>query len=505
MPVSLRNKSVWMGILFLFIVGAGIFFSYRVFYKYHTHLPQGCDEFGYLFMAKALWAGNLFEDHCRRPFAPELIEFLRKSSFSFKSYQHIISPHAYHLDSKTFKIINQYPPGTSLLLSLAPLPYRQVMFVPFCWILFTLVLLGAFYLESSFSWKMSALWIGFYILIFTFFEPFKIEFQRVNSLAPTFGALIASGFLLNRRPALSLILLGFTCLFRITNLVFFIPFFCFYHGKIQEQLKGFGGLFVRFVKGAGLFLAGGIGFYFVYVFFLLGNPFASTYAYSDQKWTGDLSTLSLNLLFYLKGPWFLVNVLLLTGFGICVFKWKSGLREWAYAFILSLYNYAFCLSHDIRNPYYPYASTMIVFGMLMRFIDDRVDKKARFWSLCFFCLPLLFLAGPCFLSPTLNARKSFNQDCQIYKNCFEKYDVVWAFERSGTIEYATGKAAFRYFWRKTDLRKEIAVWLYQKGYKQALWIDDIKRPMSEVEKELKKWKISYQVIENPVFGKVVEF
>jgi len=55
------------------------------------------------------------------------------------------------------------------------------------------------------------------------------------------------------------------------------------------------------------------------------------------------------------------------------------------------------------------------------------------------------------------------------------------------------------------LRKEIALWLHQKGFKQALWMEDIERPFYEAENELKKWKIPYQVIEDPVFGKVVEF
>lgn len=505
MQVSIRNKSFWTNVLCLIAICAGIFFSYRVFYKYHTHLPQGCDEFGYLFMAKALWDGKLFEDHTLRPFAPQLIEFLRKSSFPLKTYQYVICPHAYHLDSKTFKIINQYPPGTSLLLALAPLPFRQAGFVLFCWILFAVILMAAFYIEPSFSWKTSALWIGFYVLLFTFLEPVKIELQRVNSLAPTFGALIASGFLLKRRPAFSLFLLGFSCLFRISNVIFFVPFLCFYLGRTWERVKGLRWLLAGSVKGAALLLAGGLGLYFVYVYLLLGNPFASTYAYSDQKWTGSLAAFSLNLPFYLKGPWFMVHVLFLLGFGIFVLKFKSGFREWIYAIALSLYNYAFCLFHEIRNPYYPYASAMIVFGMLMRLIDERMDKKSRVWSWVLSAMTLIFLAGPFFLSPTLNAGKSFIRDCRIYQDCFGKYDVVWAFERSGTIEYTTGKAAFRYYWRKSDLTKEITLWLRQKGFKQAFWIEDINRPLNEVEAELKSWGIPYQVITYPGFGKIVEF
>jgi hypothetical protein len=73
------------------------FFIYHKYLEYHLRSPEGCDEFGYLNMAKAIDEGELFRDHAKRPFLPELISHLRREFPDENSYRWMIAPHAYHL------------------------------------------------------------------------------------------------------------------------------------------------------------------------------------------------------------------------------------------------------------------------------------------------------------------------------------------------------------------------------------------------------------------------
>ncbi len=109
-PYRVCLKEV-LGILLLIglmlLVG---FFIYQKYLGHHLRLPQGCDEFGYLNMAKAIEERELFGDHAKRPFFPELISHLQNKFPDEDSYRWMIAPHAYHLDPEKGKIINQYPP-----------------------------------------------------------------------------------------------------------------------------------------------------------------------------------------------------------------------------------------------------------------------------------------------------------------------------------------------------------------------------------------------------------
>ena len=111
------------------------FYIYQDNVGHHLKLPQGCDEFGYLNMAKAIDEGELFTDHARRPFFTDLISHLQNLFQDENTYRWMIAPHAYHLDPEKKKIINQYPPGVGLVLSLLPLSLRQTFFPVVCFFL----------------------------------------------------------------------------------------------------------------------------------------------------------------------------------------------------------------------------------------------------------------------------------------------------------------------------------------------------------------------------------
>jgi len=192
------------GLISIYLALASLIISvsfYKYFYHYHLELPIGCDEFGYLYMAKAIDQGKVFQSPTSRPFDPGLINALKKTNFSLNDYMHVISPHAYHLDPATFKIINQYPPGTSLLLSLAPWQAAK-RWSPSIFALFSLVFLV---LAISLSeGRLSFFGSGLAVLIMTFLmmvDPFRSSFRDINSLAPTFGLLIGGGFFSKKSPA----------------------------------------------------------------------------------------------------------------------------------------------------------------------------------------------------------------------------------------------------------------------------------------------------------------
>ena len=99
----------------------------------------------------------------------------------------------------------------------------------------------------------------------------------------------------------------------------------------------------------------------------------------------------------------------------------------------------------------------------------------------------------------------FNEQIQTYKDCFSEYDVVWAQLHSGTVEYATGKASFRYQWGPEQVRNDILVWLRNKGYRQAIWTSDLDSTYEDsVKNALKNIPLDYSIKTCAAFGTVIE-
>jgi hypothetical protein len=100
-------------------------------------LPIGCDEFGYLYLARGIAAGTPFETPTRRPFDPVLVEALEREGFALGSYMYLIAPHAYHFDPRARKVVNQSA-GASLhralpagsCEALAPMVFAGFIFLP---------------------------------------------------------------------------------------------------------------------------------------------------------------------------------------------------------------------------------------------------------------------------------------------------------------------------------------------------------------------------------------
>lgn len=480
--------------------------AYKTFVHRHLDLPVGCDEFGYLYLARGISQGNPFVSPTARPFDPGLIEALKESTFPVKAYMHVICPHAYHLDPGRFKIINQYPPGTPLLLSLLPRDSAKALAPPVFAVFILLTLLLAFGLAEG---RLTVFEVGLAVVVTAMLlalNPFRSSFFQVNSITPTFGLLIGAGFLLNRKPHLSLLLLSLTTVFRIVNVLLLAPFLIMYlwHRKPDRVFSK--DMVLRAVKGASLCVAGGLWIYIAYAWILLGNPLRSTYSFLDQALT--LSGAPANAAFYFsfRQPWFVWQVALLVLIAILSWIWKWPRRWVVFSAALIAVNSIFFVFHKVRIDYYPYAAVLILFGLALWPAAQKI-KETRFVRLVPAAGLVVLLAAVVFLArgfPRQDYRRLFHEQTQAYADGFSSYDVVWAELRSGTLEYATGKAGFRYMWGSDRMRKAVMDWLRAHHYRQALWVSDLTLSRESLEQTLTRFRLDYSVKQCPGLGTIIE-
>lgn len=486
-----------------------------------TQLPAGCDEFGYMNIAKAFSQGTLFKDHAERPFDKGLLEYLRHSSFDYGSYEYLICPHAYYLHKGMFRITNLYPPGTGMVLSVLPFDKRKTASPAVFALLLVFFLIFAFTIKSG---KLSFLAINMtaVVAVIAFmsscFSRGFTNYDTVNSVAPSFGILLAAGYLLDKKPGIAIALLGTSVLFRIANIIFIVPFMFIYLGK-GISLAGYFSkdTMIKAIKAVGLFLAGGAGLYFLYVWARFGNPFSPTYPYAASEAASGLAlfkNIPEGLSYYIsfRGRWFMSHVLILVLMAwMGIFK-KMPVKWIIIALIISLYNICFYLIHPNRTDYYLYGSAMIIGGILLTYVEAYLRNTLKAGRIVNYA-GIMVIGGAALFSalrfPRQDFRQQFNDQIRAYNDCFSGYDVVWANDRSGTVEYATGKAAFRYQWAAgaDNTRKAVMSWLYEHGYRQAIWESDLEKGFLDtvdVEAELKSISIDYTVKKCLDFGTVIE-
>ncbi len=484
------RRLIWLGfcVITLFSI---TFASYHQFGRRDHNLPSGCDEFGYLNMAKAISEGKMFGDHARRPFINELLADLRVEYSNADDYRWMVAPHAYHVSPYRDKIINQYPPGVGLLLAPVPLENRRSAYPMICVLICCVAILLAGCLDAG---RFSFLVVAVLPLVAAgmYFDPMRFELERVASLAPTYGLLIGSGWLLPRRPLWSLAFISASTIFRLPNSLLFAPMGLAGLLLSEPRVNSIS-CFARRAIGIGVaaFL-GGFGFYLLYAYLLLGNPFAVTYSRLDQEFA-SFPGISKNLYFYFvdKNQWLFPHLGALAFLGlVCAFRKKYSWLVFGVA--LCIFNYAFYIFHKVQIDYYPYATVFLCVGLALGVADiERLSPRLRAVVISGgvavgFAMALSGLPGPGTALP-LYAEKAAP-----YHHAFSGYDVVWAEAHSGTVEYTTGRAGFRYNWGSDVVRKHVMLWMLRRGYSQAVWIDDDDmKPFSEIKQFLNSSKIQY--------------
>lgn len=485
----------WLVLVALF-VGA----SYAKFYHNHTHLPEGCDEFGYLNLAEAIRSGKAFDNHAERSFLTDLITDLERNGFTYEEYGWILAPHAYHCQPDKALITNQYPPGTSFLLSAFPLEDRQPAFPALVVLLFCLLPLVALYLLDPRALTAGHVLLVALLVFSLASVPFLTEYARINSVAPTWGILLASGILLVRKPGWALALIATSCLFRVSNGWLFIPVGLVY---IAHHWKASWGK--RILRGWGAFvlvLVGGLGILMWYQYALLGDPLATTYSVRDQTWVSGTGIFN-NLYFYVveEPGWLWVHVVGILG--LILLKWRNHLSSKHILGWLGLiaFNYSFFLAHKVTVPYYPYASAMLLWGALIYYTSAiRIPLKAERYAWLF----LVGLAiGLLVTSIDTDTKAQQLTEQRSLEACLTETDVVWAELRSGTVEYASGKAGLRFIWGERPVRDFIIHWFFTHGIDQTFWVSDLPGHETDIRQTFVRLNLPYRLRNCPEWGTFV--
>ncbi|MEQ8323718.1 MAG: hypothetical protein RIC15_07645 [Vicingaceae bacterium] len=495
------KSRVYILFLLLLLVTAWFRFNSR-----GHNLPEGCDVFGFMHMADAISNGRLFEEHTSRPFMPALIEHLESQGFVYKDYAWALAPHAYHVEKQSHKIINQYPPGTSMIMALAPRQARMSLFalsvLLFMGLLPGLLLWLEHRNEEGFKYSLTALAAVLCLSILT--GPMLTEFTRPNSVAPTFGLLIASGIVFRKRPVLAIFILSLSMLFRVAN-VLLIPPMVLYAVFKTDNLNGW---FLKEWAKRGLlavsaFIFSGFGLYLIYVYVLLGNPFLPTYSEIDQRSIGMKMLLENASYYFIENPaWLyitLITVVLLTLLMI-----KKGVESRLYWLLISmpLIAYAFFLFHFIKTPYYPYAPATLIVGYLIN-ESTRIPLKYLNASRYIMVLLTIVLAvmGIRETIPYYSTEPmGLEEQEAVYREAFTDEDVVWAELKSSTVEYATGIPGMRLQWAKAPVVLRAMTWFKNNEYKQGIMVSDLSLTPDTVRSYLRKADIDFTEETHPRLG-----
>jgi hypothetical protein len=482
--------------------------AYVRFYPNHVNLPQGCDEFGYLQLADAIAEGKTFTQHTERPFLPGLIADLQQKGYAYREYAWIIAPHAYHLEPGQTKVINQYPPGTSLLMAGFPKAWRQFYFPVV--VLFLLYGMGLLLLHFTRRSPLESTVLTGLLLLLVLFamtsSPLLKELTAVNAVAPTLAFLVLGGMLLPSHSLVGILLIAASINFRLANTLLLPPLVVYYAFEGEWKWTNWPRWLKRGTTAALLATIVGLLLYLLYAYQLLGNPLASTYSEIDQlSATGKMFMENAAYYFDASQMWFVLNVLLTL---LLCFMWKKKkLKGPLLILMLSmlLLVYAYFITHSAKTPYYPYAPALIMLGLLF----DRLAvlpfwnmKRARAISLVGVASLLLLLTSR---FATFQQARTVEplQETHMLQECFNDVDVVWGELKTGTIEYATGIPTMRYFWGRDALRADIMHFLHKTGLRQVIYFEELNMPLANLKTFLDRYSLPATVLQTHQCGALI--
>lgn len=501
----LTSKSTYI----IYAIVIALLFSVGAYFKFstqHEKLPTGCDEFGYLNMAKAFDNSNAFNDHAPRPFLKNLINTFKQNGINEAEYVWMVIPHAYHFSAKTNgKIINQYAPGTSYLLSWIPIESRKksfpflIMFLTFM-IPFMVVLIIKKLNSLSTIMALTVL-----MLLLSLSTPFITEIARVNSLAFTFGLFIVVGLTARNHPLIALFFIVLSANFRVINLLMLLPLFFFFIPPLVGMIKTkkWKQLFFFIFKSIVVTLIAILP-YLYYVVNLLGNPLLPTYPSHDTDFIG-INDLFSNLKFYFsyKESWFLAHVAAIVILILQVKLKQLTFKELLLWLSFPTINYLFFIFHKVQMSYYPFASVFILFGaIIFYFSKNKIELLHKKYIIM---LPLLFSIIMCSDGIVRYVKKdhiTFDEEVKNYLPLCN-YTVVWGEMLSGTSEYICNNNGFKYNFGTPKAREIALKFLRDNYYSQVIICDDVPIELEKLKDELILFKIDFEIIETPSLGKLI--
>ena len=118
-------------------------------------------------------------------------------------------------------------------------------------------------------------------------------------------------------------------------------------------------------------------------------------------------------------------------------------------------------------------------------------------------VPVIIILATGITIPEISPKDNFNNKTEPYRKTLGGYDVIWGSLRTGTAEYATGRAAFRFRWGSRQARLSIIRWLNDHGYSQAFMANDEKLGPKWIEAELREIGLNCSRQEQPELGTIV--
>ncbi|MBL7883920.1 MAG: hypothetical protein JNL69_07605 [Bacteroidia bacterium] len=490
------NKVLFYSIIILlFSLGAFLKFSDN-----QGSIPKGCDEFGYLNLAKSFSSNNSFSYENTRPYLKELVNVLKSDSVTAFEIAVMLTPYAYFTINDGDKVANQYPPATSYVLSLFSLGIRKKIFPAIAMFLFLII---PIVFIKQFK---EIVFIDLILVLLAFFitltAPFITELNRVNSLAFTFGFLIAAGFLLKPKPLLSCFLIAITINFRIANVLMLFPLILFVDIALFRWKDNIKKYFFTFLKYTFVVILA-ISPYLVYVYLLLGNPLASTYSTIDTETTFYFLS-NIKFYFYSNADWFVVHLILIVILSLFLHYKKIDWKLFLKYLLFPLVSYLFFMFHKVQVDYYPYASSMILVGIVIHHaslleIRWRISNKwIAIFSIVIALISLLDGVNRYFSKEHI----SFEEDSFKYKVLCQ-YDIVWCDLLSGTTEYVCNNNGFKYDNFTLKAKKNAISFLKEKKYTQVILLNDNMLSPSEVINEVEKMNFEYEIKEDESLGQLL--
>lgn len=482
----------------LFSIAATLRFSDN-----HEKLPADCDEFGYLNLAKAFSNNNTFSDHSPRPYLKNLVTELKKNNIPELEYRWMIMPYAYHFSEKTnYKIINQYPPGTSFLISWIPIEYRKKSF-PFLVIFFSFLIPFLFFKNAYPSTNKNNILIplSFIIILFSISTPFLSELARINSLAFTFCLFITAGLIAFKKPHISLLLIFLSANFRLVNLLMLIPFIAIIFPEVIKKIKKREFKELRnFLLKCFSYSIIGITPYFIYAYLLLGNPFVPTYPSHDIASHGLFEVMD-NVKFYLNlnQPWFVVHLVSLLVLAIQLRYRLLSIFQFIIILLFPLLNYSFFIFHKIQMDYYPFASGMILIGIC---IYTFRNAKLFSYSKHLYLLPFALAITMCVdgINRYINKEHLNYNDANDYYSELCDFDIVWGESLCGTAEYLCNNNGFKFKYATRRARVTAMNFLKENNLSQVILVNDISLPFKEIEETLTNNNIMFELKKSENLG-----
>ncbi len=480
-----------------------LFASLGVYLKFKDNLdktPIGCDEFGYMQLAKAMDEGKTFEEHSPRPYLPDLLNYLRANGISETELRWTVVPHAYYVWDGTNKVINQYAPGTSFIMSLFPVSIRKLHFSTLAVImLIAIPFISIYFIDKRKKFNYAHLALLIFVFYSTLGPPLLAEFTRVNSVIYTIGFLITAGYFLKSKPLLAWFLIALTANFRQVNLLLLLPFPLFFKLNLPTSKTEISNWFNQAIKAIGLLLVA-LSPYFYYMFRLMGNPFKLTYSSIDTKTT---TAFLENIQFYFNPneAWFWLNlIMVIMTFSLYLYK-QIGLKEWIGLLLFEMATYAFFLSHSMQINYYPYACAMVLLGFGLNQLSQwrLSEKESKLIPWLTILIAVLITCDGFFSRKESMTLKDANAKYEPLCG----YQIVWGDLLPSASEYVCDNNAFKFSVTTPRTRKLIINYLYQKRLSQVFIINDIPMESNGVINELKSLNLPFTLQNDSIFGSLI--